>query len=351
MTIVRKQTKEVWCGDVKIGGNAPISIQSMTNSDTRNIKETLFQIKNLQEAGCDIVRVAIPDQEAAQAVKELKKASKIPIVADIHFDYRLAIQCIENGIDKLRLNPGNIGASDRVKEVVKKAKERRIPIRIGVNAGSLEKNIIAKYGHITSEALVESAINHINILEELNFEDIVVSLKASDIQLSLEAYRLMSQKVHYPLHIGITEAGTIRSGTIKSSIGVGALLLEGIGDTLRISLTCDPVEEIIVAKEILQALNLRSFGIRFISCPTCGRCQINLIRVANNVEEKLKNIKKSITVAIMGCEVNGPGEAKEADIGIAGGKSTALLFKKGKIIKKIPEDQIEEVLIEEILKM
>ena len=351
MSINRKKTKEVLCGNIRIGGDALVSIQSMTNTDTRNVHETINQIKRLEEAGCDIVRVAVPDHEAADAIKAIKKEICIPIVADIHFDYRLALRCIENGADKLRLNPGNIGNTERVKEVVKKAKERKIPIRIGVNAGSIEKEIIEKYRHVTAEALVESALKHIEILEELNFQDIIISLKASDIKLSFDAYKLISEKVDYPLHIGITEAGTIKSGTIKSSIGVGALLLEGIGDTVRISLTGDPVEEIFVAKEILQALDIRNFGIKFVSCPTCGRCQIDLIRAANQVEEKLKNVKKPITVAIMGCAVNGPGEAKEADIGIAGGKSSALLFKKGQIIKKIREDQIEDVLIEEILKM
>ncbi len=347
----RTQTRKVQCGNIEIGGNSPISIQSMTNTDTRNVETTVAQIKKLEDAGCDLVRVAIPDIDAARAIKDIKREIKIPIVADIHFDYRLALECIDNGIDKLRLNPGNIGSVERVNEVVKKAKERKIPIRIGVNAGSIEKEILNKYGKPCAEALVESALKHIDILEKLDFYDIVVSLKASDIRLTVDAYKLISKKVDYPLHVGITEAGTIKKGTIKSAIGVGSLLLNGIGDTIRISLTGDPVEEVLVGKEILQALDIRNFGIKFISCPTCGRCQIDLIRVANEVEEKLKNIKRPITVAIMGCAVNGPGEAKEADIGIAGGKSSALLFKKGQIIKKIQEDQIEEILIEEIIKM
>ena len=351
MMINRKKTREVGCGKIVIGGTSPITIQSMTNTDTRDVAKTVGQIKRLEEVGCDIVRVAIPDMEAAEAIKLIKNEIDIPLVADIHFDYRLAIRCIENGIDKLRLNPGNIGGTERIREVVKQAKERTIPIRIGVNAGSIEKEILEKYETISADALVESALKHIQLLEDLNFNDIVVSLKASDIKLTIDAYNRIAEKIDYPLHIGITEAGTIRNGTIKSSIGVGALLLGGIGDTIRISLTGDPVEEVLVGKEILQALNIRNFGIRFISCPTCGRCQIDLIRVANAVEDKLKNIKKPITVAIMGCAVNGPGEAKEADIGIAGGKSSALLFKRGQVIKKVREDQIEETLIEEIMKM
>ncbi|WZL74882.1 flavodoxin-dependent (E)-4-hydroxy-3-methylbut-2-enyl-diphosphate synthase [Clostridiaceae bacterium 35-E11] len=351
MNIIRKKTRTVLCGDVKIGGNSPITVQSMTNTDTRDVQATIRQIKRLEEVGCEIVRVAVPDMEAAYAIKNIKPNIKIPIVADIHFDYRLALQCIESGIDKLRLNPGNIGEINRVKEVVFKAKERSVPIRIGVNAGSIDKKIIDKYGKVNADAMVESALEHVKILEDLNFNDIVISLKASDIHLTLEAYRLMSTKVDYPMHIGITESGVIRSGTIKSSIGIGALLLDGIGDTLRISLTGDPVEEVEVGKEILKCIGLRNFGVKIISCPTCGRCQIDLIYLANRIEEKLKTVDKQITVAIMGCAVNGPGEAKEADIGIAGGKSSALLFKKGKIIGKIKEEEIEEVLLSEIVKM
>jgi len=351
MTIIRRKTKAVIGRNIKIGSDFPISIQSMTNTDTRNSGETIEQIKKLEEIGCDIVRVAVPDREAAEALKLIKKNINIPLVADIHFDYRLALLAIENGVDKLRLNPGNIGGEDRVIEVVKKAKDYNIPIRIGVNAGSIEKEILQKHGKLCPEALVESAMKHIDILEALNFENIVVSLKASDIILCYDSYKLIAKKIKYPLHIGITEAGTIKTGTIKSSIGVGALLLDGIGDTIRISLTGDPLEEVSVAREILQALNIRRFGIKFISCPTCGRCQIKLIEIANRVEQKLKNIDKPITVAIMGCSVNGPGEAREADIGIAGGKNEALLFKKGEIIRKIDENMIEDVLIEEIMKM
>nr|WP_300297826.1 flavodoxin-dependent (E)-4-hydroxy-3-methylbut-2-enyl-diphosphate synthase [Anaerosolibacter sp.] len=347
----RKVTRSVQCGNLKIGGDAPISIQSMTNTDTRDVQATVNQILRLEEAGCEIVRIAILDEEAANAIKRIKSQIHIPLVADIHFDYRLALLAIENGIDKLRLNPGNIGDIDRVRKVVEQAKRRNIPIRIGVNAGSIDNKILNKYGEINADALVESAMEHIQILEHLDFQDIVISLKASDIRLTIGAYRLLSQKVNYPLHIGITEAGTLWSGTVKSSIGIGSLLLDGLGDTVRVSLTGDPVEEIKVAKEILKSLRLRSFGVNLISCPTCGRCQIDLIQLANRIEEKLKQVNKPITVAIMGCAVNGPGEAREADIGIAGGKSSALLFKKGEVIRKLSEDEIERVLLEEIDKL
>ncbi|MCT4618654.1 MAG: flavodoxin-dependent (E)-4-hydroxy-3-methylbut-2-enyl-diphosphate synthase [Marinisporobacter sp.] len=351
MDIKRRRTKKVSCGDVKIGGDAPISIQSMTNTDTRDVKKTVEQIKALERNGCEIVRAAVLDLEAAQAIKEIKKNISIPIVADIHFDYRLALEAINSGVDKLRLNPGNIGDAERVRKVVMMAKERNIPIRIGVNAGSIDKKIIYKYGKITPEAMVESGLEHVKILENLNFEDIIISLKASDIKLTLESYRLMAKKVDYPLHIGITEAGTIKGGTIKSCIGIGAMLLDGIGDTLRISLTGDPIEEVKLGKEILKSVGLRDFGINLISCPTCGRTQIDLIHLANRIENKLSTVNKPLTVAIMGCAVNGPGEAKDADIGIAGGKGSALLFKKGEIIRKIKEEDIEAVLLEEIMKM
>ncbi|PAB61231.1 flavodoxin-dependent (E)-4-hydroxy-3-methylbut-2-enyl-diphosphate synthase [Anaeromicrobium sediminis] len=351
MKIDRKSTKKIKVGEVTIGGDSPILIQSMTNTDTRDVSATVDQINKLIEAGCEIVRIAIPDMEAAKAVKEIKKQVNIPLVADIHFDYRLALECIDNGIDKLRLNPGNIGSVERVEMVVKKAKEKNIPIRIGVNGGSLDKKILDKYGKVTAEALVESALDHVGILEKLNFNDIIISLKASDVKLTLDAYRLMSRKVDYPLHVGVTEAGTIYKGTIKSAIGIGALLLDGIGDTIRVSLTGDPVEEVKVGKEILRSAGIRNFGINIISCPTCGRCQINLIDLAGRIEKKLENIQKPISVAIMGCAVNGPGEAREADIGIAGGSNSALLFKKGEIVGKIDEDKVEEVLLEEISKM
>ncbi|HHY91282.1 MAG TPA: flavodoxin-dependent (E)-4-hydroxy-3-methylbut-2-enyl-diphosphate synthase [Clostridiales bacterium] len=351
MKICRRKTKPVFCRDIQIGGDSPITIQSMTNTDTRDVKATVEQIKRLEEAGCEIVRVAVPDHEAAEAIKQIKKEIKIPIVADIHFDYRLALEAIENGVDKLRLNPGNIGDKDRVKQIVKKASERKIPIRIGVNSGSIDKKILQKYNGVTAAAMIESALEHISFLETFHFEDIVISLKASDIQLTYEAYRLMASKTEYPFHIGITEAGTLRSGTIKSAIGIGALLLNGIGDTVRVSLTGDPVEEVKVAQEILKQLGLRKFGVQIISCPTCGRCQIDLIHLAQRIEKKLENVDKPIKVAIMGCAVNGPGEAKDADIGIAGGKASALLFKKGEIVRKLNESEIENVLLEEILKM
>lgn len=348
---MRRSTKTVPCGNVYIGGNHPVSIQSMTTTDTRNVKETVKQIKALQEVGCDIVRLAVPNMEAAQSLSFIKNETNIPIVADIHFDYRLALEAIKNGIDGLRLNPGNIGDKDRVKRIVELAKERNIKIRVGVNAGSLEKELLERYGQPTSDAMVESALKHITILEEMNFSNIVVSLKASDIQLTVDAYKKIAKKIDYPLHLGITEAGTIWGGTIKSAIGIGALLLEGIGDTIRVSLTGDPIEEIKVAKQILKSLGFLKNEVVIISCPTCGRCQIDLIHLANEIEAKIKDFKKPLKVAIMGCAVNGPGEAKDADIGIAGGIESALLFKKGKIIRKIPESEIIKTLIEEIEKM
>ncbi|HOQ36453.1 MAG TPA: flavodoxin-dependent (E)-4-hydroxy-3-methylbut-2-enyl-diphosphate synthase [Acetivibrio sp.] len=348
--IDRKKTKTVKVGDISIGGGSPVAVQSMTNTDTRDIKATVNQIKMLEEEGCQIVRVAVPDNEAAEAIEEIKKSIKIPLVADIHFDYRLAITSMEKGADKIRINPGNIGDRERVKKVVEVAKERNIPIRIGVNAGSLEKNITQKYG-LTPRAMVESALEHARILEELDFYDIVFSLKASSVPMTIAAYRLMSEKTDYPLHIGVTEAGTLFRGTIKSCVGLGCLLAEGIGDTIRVSLTGDPREEVRVGQELLRSLGLLEGGVEFVSCPTCGRCQIDLIKIASEVEERLGKIDKSIKVAVMGCAVNGPGEAREADIGIAGGKNEALLFKKGEIIRKIPQDKIVDELMEEIMKM
>lgn len=347
MNIVRNKTKKIRCGNIYIGGDSPISIQSMTNTDTRNISDTVSQIKMLEEAGCEIVRIAIPDMEAAEAISKIKKSISIPLVADIHFDYRLALKCVENGIDKLRINPGNIGTIDRVKQVVYKAKERDIPIRIGVNSGSLEKSLLEKHG-VSAKALVESAMTHVRILEGLDYDKIIISLKASDVKLTFDAYNLLSQQVNYPLHIGITEAGTIWRGTIKSAIGIGTLLLNGIGDTLRVSLTGDPVEEVKVGKEILQSLGIRRFGINYISCPTCGRCQIDLEKLTDRLEKELNHVDSTMTIAVMGCAVNGPGEAREADIGIAGGKNSALLFKKGEIIRKVPEDEIIDALVEEV---
>lgn len=349
--IIPSRTRTVLIGDLPVGGGHPISIQSMCNTDTRNVSETVKQIHELENAGCEIIRVAVPDIEAANAILKIKNQIHIPLVADIHFDYRLALTSINNGIDKLRINPGNIGGREKVKEVVKAAKERNIPIRIGVNAGSLEKDLLKKYGGVTSEALVESAQKHIIILEELDFYNIIVSIKASNVMLSLKAYEKFSKTMNYPLHVGITEAGTIRSGTIKSAVGIGAILSRGIGDTIRVSLTGSPLEEVRCAKEILKSLGLRSFGVEFISCPTCGRTEIDLISLANSVEEKCIDLNKNIKIAVMGCVVNGPGEAREADIGIAGGKGVGLIFKKGEIIKKVPENQLLEALLEEIDKI
>lgn len=348
----RQQTKKIKVRDIFIGGSEPISIQSMTKTDTRDIHATLEQIKELEEVGCDLVRVAIPNMEAAQGIKRIVKQSNIPIVADIHFDYRLALEVIKNGVDKLRINPGNIGDHNRIKKVVNAAKQRNIPIRIGVNAGSIDQEVLEEYGKVTPQAMVASAQKHIKILEDLDFDQIVISLKASSVPLTIEAYQLMSKQCDYPLHVGVTESGTKFSGTIKSSIGIGSLLSKGIGDTIRVSLTDQPKEEVIVAKEILKSLNLNnnSNSIEVISCPTCGRCQIDLINIANDLERKLGQIQntKPLKVAVMGCAVNGPGEAKEADIGIAGGKGEVLLFKKGKIIGKINSKNILNNLVEEI---
>lgn len=344
----RRATRQITVGNVPIGGGAQISVQSMTNTDTRDAAATVEQINRLASAGCEIVRVAVPDQQAADALGRIRQQSPIPVVADIHFDYRLALAAIAGGVDGLRLNPGNIGDAARVREVVKAAKERQIPIRIGVNAGSLDKSILAKYGGITPEGLVESALGHIRLLEELDFYDIKVSLKAFDIPLMVEAYRLMSAKADYPLHIGVTEAGTLWAGTIRSAVGIGTLLSQGLGDTLRVSLTGDPVQEVAVGYEILKSLGLRQRGPTVISCPTCGRTEIELIRIAEEVEEKIRHLAVPIKVAIMGCVVNGPGEAREADIGIAGGRGAGLLFKKGKVIRKIPEADLIGELLKEI---
>ena len=350
MSYKRRLSREVTVGNVKIGGNNPISVQSMTTTDTRDPKSTIEQIKRLEAVGCDIVRVAVPDMEAAKCIGEIKAGVNIPVIADIHFDHRLALEAIEQGIDGVRINPGNIGSIEKVKMVVEKCKEKNLKIRIGVNGGSLEKELLEKYGSATPEALVESAMGHVKILEDLDFHNIVISLKSSDIYKTLDAYELISKKVDYPLHIGITESGSVKKGTIKSSIGVGALLLKGIGDTVRISLTGDPTEEIIVGKEILRSLDLLNDKIKVVSCPTCGRCNIDLINTVNEVESKISHMDKNITVAIMGCAVNGPGEAREADIGIAGGKGEGLLFKKGEIVRKIKGDRLVEELLEEIEK-
>lgn len=347
----RDHTKVVQIGNKKIGGGNPILIQSMTNTKTEDVEATVRQILELEAAGCDIIRCAVPTMEAAQALKEIKKQIHIPLVADIHFDYRLAIAAMENGADKIRINPGNIGSTDRIQAVVDVAKERNIPIRVGVNSGSLEKELVEKYGGVTPQGLVESALKHVKILEKYDFHDIVVSIKASDVHFSLEAYRILSESIPYPIHVGITEAGTVYIGTIKSAVGIGAILAMGIGNTIRVSLTGDPVEEVRAAKEILKCLGLRKFGIELISCPTCGRTQIDLISIANEVEKRCASIKKDIKVAVMGCVVNGPGEAKEADIGIAGGNGVGILFKKGELIRKVDESQLVDALMEEIDKL
>ncbi|MDD5794951.1 flavodoxin-dependent (E)-4-hydroxy-3-methylbut-2-enyl-diphosphate synthase [Clostridium sp. HCP1S3_B4] len=344
----RRETRKIKVGNVFIGGDAPVVIQSMTNTDTRDAKKTLDQIKLLYNAGCEVIRCAVPDMEAAESIKEIVSKSPIPVVADIHFDYRLALKAMENGINALRINPGNIGSIDRIKAVVNMAKEKNIPIRIGVNSGSLEKDILEKYKTVNAQGLVESALRHVKILEDLDFHDIVISIKSSNVSMMIDAYRLVSEKCNYPLHLGVTESGTPFKGTIKSSIGIGTLLSEGIGDTLRVSLTSDPVEEIKVAREILRALDLRKGGVEFVSCPTCGRTAINLIEIANEVEKRLEGIKKDIKVAVMGCVVNGPGEAREADIGIAGGKGEGIIFKKGQIIKKVKESELVDELMKEI---
>lgn len=349
--MLRTETREIQIGAIKMGGGNPIVIQSMCNTDTRDSEATVKQILALEAAGCELVRVAIPDMKAADAVGEIKKHIHIPLVADIHFDYRLALRVMELGIDKVRINPGNIGDIDRIRQVVEMAKAKHIPIRIGVNSGSLEKDLVEKYGGVTPQGLVESALKHVRILENLDFYDIVVSIKASDVPFSLEAYRILSEQIPYPIHVGITEAGTLYSGTIKSAVGIGAILAMGIGDTIRVSLTGDPVEEVKAAKEILKSLGLRKFGPSLISCPTCGRTQIDLISIANEVEKRLASCQKDIKVAVMGCVVNGPGEAKEADIGIAGGNGVGILFKKGELIRKVPENELVDALMEEIEKL
>lgn len=352
MEYIHRQIKnEVSVGSLKIGGSYPVVIQSMCNTDTRNISATVEQIKELQQEGCELVRVAVPDTAAAEAVSKIKEQIQIPLVADIHFDYRLALKVMEEGIDKIRINPGNIGNENRIRQVVEMAKEKNIPIRIGVNSGSLEKYLIEKYHGVTPQGLVESALNHVKILEKYHFYNTVVSIKASSVPFSIEAYHLLSKNIPYPIHLGITEAGTVWSGTVKSAVGIGAVLASGIGDTIRVSLTGNPVEEIKAAKEILKSLGLRNFGPEFISCPTCGRTQIDLISIANEVEKRCHQLNKNIKVAVMGCVVNGPGEAREADIGIAGGKGEGLLFRKGEIIRKVPEKELVNELLKEIEKL
>lgn len=332
-------------------GDGSVSIQSMLNTKSYDIPGSVEQAVRLEQAGCEIIRAAIPNQEAVALIPAMKEKVSVPLVADIHFDYRLALECAAAGIDKIRINPGNIGSDDRVHEVVKACRAKNIPIRIGVNSGSVEKSILAKYGAPTPEALVESALYHVRLLEKFDFNDIVISIKSSDVRTMIAAYELMHQSAPYPLHLGVTEAGTKRMGILKSAIGIGSLLAHGIGDTIRVSLTADPVEEVYAAKDILKALDLRRDGVQFVSCPTCGRTRIDLIGLANQVEEALKDCKKNIKVAVMGCIVNGPGEAREADIGVAGGDGCGILFKKGEIIRKVPEDQIIPALLDEVEKL
>ena len=349
--IQRRKTRQIQVGGVKIGGDAPIAVQSMTNTKTQDAAATLAQIRKLADLGCDIIRCAVPDMDAALALKEITARSPIPVIADIHFDYRLALQALESGVDGLRLNPGNIGGSENVRAVVEAAKPRQVPIRIGVNAGSLPKDLLEKYGHPAAEALVEAAWRHIRILEEMDYGNIKVSLKCHDVPLTLDAYRLLAGQCDYPLHVGITEAGTVHSGLIKSAVGIGTLLAEGIGDTIRVSLTGDPAEEVKAGFEILKALGLRQHGPTLISCPTCGRTSINLEKLAAQVEQRLADMPEPISVAVMGCVVNGPGEAREADVGIAGGKGEGLVFRKGEILKKVPEEELVPSLFAEIDKI
>ena len=344
----RDNTKVIHIGDRVIGGGNPVLIQSMTNTKTEDVKATVAQIKRLEEAGCEIIRSTVPTLEAAKAIAEIKKQISIPIVADIHFDYKMAIAAMENGADKIRINPGNIGSKDRIAAVVSCAKERNIPIRVGVNSGSLEKNLVEKYGGVTAEGLVESALDKIGIIEDLGYDNMVVSIKSSNVMLCVKAHELLAEKCQYPLHVGITEAGTVYGGNIKSSVGLGIILNKGIGDTIRVSLSGDPVEEIKTAKTILKTLGMRKGGIEVVSCPTCGRTNIDLIGLANAVENMVQGYDLDIKVAVMGCAVNGPGEAKEADIGIAGGLHEGLLIKKGEVVKKVPEDQLLQTLKDEL---
>ncbi len=346
--IKRKKTRTIYVGDVPIGGNNPVVVQSMCNTDTRDVESTVKQIKELEDVGCEIIRVAVPDMKAAQAIKEIVKQITIPLIADIHFDWRLAVAAMESGAKGIRINPGNIGSHSKLKKVVDKAKEYRVPIRIGVNSGSLEKDIRAKYGHPTPEALVESALRNIELVTDMGFYEIKISIKSSDVLTTVDAYRLLSEKADFPLHLGVTEAGGLIAGTVKSSIALGALLMEGIGDTMRVSLTRDPVEEIHVAYEILKAVKHRQRGPEIISCPTCGRCEIDLFSIAEEVEKRARKIPKPIKLAVMGCIVNGPGEAREADLGLAGGKGVGIIFKGEKILKKVKEDELLDAFWHEV---
>jgi (E)-4-hydroxy-3-methylbut-2-enyl-diphosphate synthase len=348
---LKRLTRKIQVGSVSVGGDAPVSVQSMCNTDTRDVDATMAQISALADVGCEIVRCAVPDEDAALALASICAQCPMPLIADIHFDYRLALLSLHAGVAGLRLNPGNIGARWKVEEVVKACAERSVPIRIGVNSGSLEKELLAKYGHPTPEAMVDSALGHVRILEDLNYQEIKISLKSSDVRRTVAAYRLLAGQIDYPLHIGVTEAGTIWSGTIKTAVGLGALLYDGIGETLRVSLTGDPVEEVRVGWEILKSLELRERGPVFISCPTCGRCQIDLIKVAEEVEQRLHNLPCRISIAVMGCVVNGPGEAREADLGIAGGKGQGLLFRKGEVVRKVPQEELADALVEEAMRL
>jgi (E)-4-hydroxy-3-methylbut-2-enyl-diphosphate synthase len=350
--IQRRKTRPIELGSIKVGGDAPITVQSMTKTDTRDVDATVDQIWALEAAGCDIVRVAVPVREAAEQLEAIKKQIRIPLIADIHFNYKLALIALKQGVDGLRLNPGNIGARWCIEEVVKLAAERKIPIRIGVNAGSLEKDLLQKYGGPTAKGMVESGLRHIRILEELNYPEIKISLKASDPLMMIEAYRMLADQVDYPFHLGVTEAGTPTVGTIKSAVGVGTLLAEGIGDTIRVSLAADPVEEVRVGAEILKSLGLKKEGLTFVACPSCGRADVDLVGLAKAVEERMMPYNNlNIHVAVMGCEVNGPGEARAADLGVAGGKGIGLIFKKGEVVRKVPETQIVDALMEEVKKL
>ena len=344
-------TRRIQVGAVPVGGGAPVSIQSMCNTATEDVEATVQQIRRLEQAGCDIVRVAVPTEEAARAIPAIKRGIRIPLVADIHFDYKLALLCIDGGVDKIRINPGNIGSKERVRAVADGCRERGIPIRVGVNGGSLEKDILRKYGGVTAEALAESALEHVRLLEECGFGDICISVKCSRVPVNMAAYELLHERVDYPLHLGVTEAGTPEMGVLKSAIGIGGLLCRGIGDTLRVSLTADPVEEVTAAKKILQAAGIRRTEPDLIACPTCGRTQYDMLPIAREVERRLKDCHKPITVAVMGCVVNGPGEAAAADVGIAGGRGEGLLFAKGKILRKVPQDQLVDELFREIEKL
>ena len=351
MMIKRKKTRQIHIGNVPIGGDAPIIVQSMTNTDTRDVEATVAQIKGLEAAGCEVIRVAVPEPESARAIGAIRERIDIPLIADIHFDYRLAVASMENGAQAIRINPGNIGGADKLAKVVRAARKFKVPIRVGVNSGSVEKEILARHGHPTPAALVESALKNTRLLEELDFHEIKISIKSSDALATIEAYRLLSEQTDYPLHLGVTEAGGLIGGTVKSSFALGVLFLDGIGDTFRVSLTRDPLEEIRVCYELLRALHIRQRGPELISCPTCGRCRINLFSLAEKIEQYVQTITTPLKIAVMGCVVNGPGEAREADLGVAGGNGVGILFKKGKLYKKVSEDEIYDVFIEELEKM